>query len=83
MPRFPNMKTDRDKQQAWYDNWLKTKGYDKDDEGNQIEPIGDKFKTHMERCPRCEEVMLDVQTCHLLCPRCGGHMDCSDKGAVW
>ena len=34
-------------------------------------------------CPRCNEKMLDVQACHLLCPRCGSHMDCSDKGSVW
>jgi len=34
-------------------------------------------------CPRCNEIMLDVQACHLICPRCGSHMDCSDKGSVW
>ena len=34
-------------------------------------------------CPRCGEKMLDVQACHLICPRCGSHMDCSDKGSVW
>ena len=34
-------------------------------------------------CPKCNEVMLDVQACHLICPRCGSHMDCSDKGSVW
>ena len=34
-------------------------------------------------CPKCNEIMLDVQACHLICPRCGSHMDCSDKGSVW
>ena len=34
-------------------------------------------------CPRCNEIMLDVQACHLICPRCGSHMDCSDKGSAW
>lgn len=63
---------------SWYEEWLDKKGYEKG-----TEPIGNKFHTHMERCPRCDEVMLDVQACHLICPRCGGHMDCSDKGAVW
>ncbi|MDC0193602.1 hypothetical protein OAK01_01320 [Candidatus Nitrosopelagicus sp.] len=34
-------------------------------------------------CPRCKEIMLDVQACHLICPRCGSHLDCSDKGNFW
>ena len=23
------------------------------------------------KCPRCNEVMIDVQACHLICPNCG------------
>ena len=34
-------------------------------------------------CPKCKVIMLDVQTCHLICPRCGSHLDCSDKGNFW
>ena len=32
-----------------------------------------------EICDRCGEMMIDIQVCHLLCPRCGSVMDCSDK----
>lgn len=34
-------------------------------------------------CPRCGEGMLKVQACHMICPRCGAHLDCSDKGTFW
>jgi len=35
------------------------------------------------KCPRCNEIMLDMQSCHLICPNCGSHLDCSDKGSYW
>ena len=34
-------------------------------------------------CPRCGERMISIQACHLLCPRCGANLDCSDKGTFW
>lgn len=36
-----------------------------------------------EMCARCGEKMIEMQPCHLICPNCGSHMDCSDKGTVW
>ena len=24
------------------------------------------------RCPRCDSKMVDMQTCHMFCPNCGG-----------
>jgi len=35
------------------------------------------------KCTRCNETMLDMQACHLICPNCGSHLDCSDKGNYW
>ena len=34
-------------------------------------------------CPRCNERMISIQACHLLCTRCGANLDCSDKGTFW
>ena len=34
-------------------------------------------------CPRCEETMNKFTTCHMICPNCGAHLDCSDKGSFW
>ena len=34
-------------------------------------------------CPRCGQLMISIQACHLLCTRCGANLDCSDKGTVW
>jgi len=34
-------------------------------------------------CPRCEKKMVDMQACHMFCPNCGAHLDCSDKGNFW
>ena len=30
-------------------------------------------------CPRCGCRMFDIQACHMFCPGCGGHLDCSDR----
>jgi len=27
--------------------------------------------------------MVNMQACHLFCPNCGSHLDCSDKGSYW
>lgn len=35
------------------------------------------------RCPRCDNKMVDMQACHMFCPTCGAHLDCSDKGNFW
>ncbi|MDH3276806.1 MAG: hypothetical protein OEM21_01770 [Nitrosopumilus sp.] len=35
------------------------------------------------RCPRCDNKMVDIQACHMFCPKCGAHLDCSDKGSFW
>jgi hypothetical protein len=35
------------------------------------------------KCPRCNEKMNELNACHLICPNCGGHLDCSDKGGFW
>jgi len=24
-----------------------------------------------------------MQACHMFCPNCGAHLDCSDKGNYW
>ena len=34
-------------------------------------------------CPRCGFEMRHMQPCHMVCPNCGGHMDCSEKGLTW
>ena len=34
-------------------------------------------------CDRCGNVMEEIQPCHLRCPNCGSHLDCTDKGSVW
>ena len=34
-------------------------------------------------CPRCENTMNKFTTCHMICPNCGSHLDCSDKGTFW
>ena len=33
-------------------------------------------------CPKCESKMVDMQACHMFCPNCGAHLDCSDKGKL-
>lgn len=35
------------------------------------------------RCPRCDNRMVSMQACHMFCPKCGAHLDCSDKGSYW
>jgi hypothetical protein len=32
---------------------------------------------------RCENKMAGMQACHMFCPNCGAHLDCSDKGSYW
>ena len=27
--------------------------------------------------------MKKMTACHLICPNCGAHLDCSDKGSFW
>ncbi|MEO9309091.1 MAG: hypothetical protein ABI337_02215 [Nitrososphaera sp.] len=34
-------------------------------------------------CPRCNNKMVDMQACHMICHKCGAHLDCSDKGSFW
>ena len=34
-------------------------------------------------CPRCETTMNKFTACHMICPNCGSHLDCSDKGSYW
>jgi len=34
-------------------------------------------------CPRCGFEMKHMQACHMICPNCGAHMDCSEKGLTW
>ena len=34
-------------------------------------------------CPRCETTMNKLTACHMICPNCGAHLDCSDKGSFW
>jgi predicted amidophosphoribosyltransferase len=36
-----------------------------------------------ELCDRCGHDMKEIQPCHLICPNCGSHLDCTDKGNVW
>ena len=35
------------------------------------------------KCPKCNQVMLHMQACHMICKNCGAHLDCSDKGSYW
>lgn len=37
----------------------------------------------MTDCPKCNEKMKELNACHLICPNCGSHLDCSDKGNFW
>ena len=37
----------------------------------------------IEECDKCGHKMKKLNTCHLICPNCGSHLDCSDKGIVW
>lgn len=41
------------------------------------------ISTLAEKCDRCGTEMIDIQVCHLLCPKCGAVLDCSDKGSAW
>ncbi len=41
------------------------------------------FVSEPINCPRCEEKMTAMQSCHLICTNCGAHLDCSDKGTFW
>jgi hypothetical protein len=41
-----------------------------------------KMKTDIE-CPKCNKKMEAMTSCHLFCPNCGSHLDCSDKGNFW
>ncbi len=34
-------------------------------------------------CPKCGEEMNVFTVCHMICPNCGAHLDCSDKGNFW
>lgn len=34
-------------------------------------------------CPKCNFKMKNMTACHMICPNCGAHLDCSDKGSVW
>ena len=34
-------------------------------------------------CPKCDFKMDELTSCHLICPNCGSHLDCSDKGNFW
>jgi len=27
------------------------------------------------KCPRCENKMIQMQPCHMLCPNCGAHLE--------
>ena len=36
-----------------------------------------------EICDKCGEFMVKMTECHLICPNCGSHLDCSDKGTTW
>ena len=36
-----------------------------------------------QTCDRCGFKMKELNACHLICPNCGSHMDCSDKGTTW
>ena len=27
--------------------------------------------------------MVNIQACHMICKKCGAHLDCSDKGSFW
>ncbi len=35
------------------------------------------------KCPKCDNIMIYIQACHLFCNVCGAHLDCTDKGNVW
>jgi len=45
--------------------------------------MSSKGETTSEVCEQCGFLMEELQPCHLRCPNCGSHMDCSDKGTVW
>ncbi len=34
-------------------------------------------------CDRCDNIMEEMQPCHLKCFNCGAEMDCSEKGLTW
>jgi Zn finger protein HypA/HybF involved in hydrogenase expression len=34
-------------------------------------------------CLRCGFEMKYMQACHMICPNCGAHLDCSEKGLTW
>lgn len=34
-------------------------------------------------CPTCENIMSNLQSCHLRCNNCGAELTCSDKGFIW
>jgi len=34
-------------------------------------------------CPRCDNEMISINTCHLRCNKCGAELTCSDKGQFW
>lgn len=36
-----------------------------------------------KECPKCGFDMKKMTACHLICPNCGAHLDCSDKGSFW
>ena len=36
-----------------------------------------------EICPKCNNEMSKLNTCHLICNNCGSHLDCTDKGGFW
>ncbi len=42
-----------------------------------------KFVAEEIKCPKCENKMINLQACHMFCPKCGSHLDCSDKGSYW
>lgn len=36
-----------------------------------------------QECPKCGFQMKNMTSCHMICPNCGSHLDCSDKGNFW
>ena len=57
----------------WVDNnkWVDNKMIDNNNSNQDI------------ICPRCDNTMNKFTTCHMICPNCGSHLDCSDKGTFW
>lgn len=43
----------------------------------------EKYPQEAVCCPRCENIMIHLQTCHLRCSKCGTELTCSDKGNFW